>query len=261
MRADTDWDVKSKMVGHAGKDGGMLGRIDRCSCLRRLHADTFTHGGGMPEAVTRVDIAGCAPVEVEWSCTSISRGPLQGVYPLRLPMSIRLQRRFQLAAPRKTPPLLRARTITAASPPPYPIIRSLHATTFCRLSPQRSTCTLGYISAHPALILWSAPSLRSQARLPHALNPRITPAMSATRASLSHRRRSLCPFFAQRHTTRPPNACARMTHAPGVFPFTHYILMAPRPTWSMSAEVGRGWPRGSTGSADIDQVGRGVIKM
>ncbi|KAJ7840197.1 hypothetical protein B0H14DRAFT_2587594 [Mycena olivaceomarginata] len=29
--------------------------------------------------------------------------------------------------------------------------------------------------------------------------------------------------------------------------------MAPRPTWSMSAEVGRGWPRG------LDRVGQGVV--
>jgi hypothetical protein len=28
----------------------------------------------------------------------------------------------------------------------------------------------------------------------------------------------------------------------------HYILMAPQPTWSMSAEVDRSWPRGSPGS-------------
>ncbi|KAJ6534343.1 hypothetical protein B0H19DRAFT_1241475 [Mycena capillaripes] len=32
-----------------------------------------------------------------------------------------------------------------------------------------------------------------------------------------------------------------------------YILMASRPTWSRSAEVGRGWPRG------LDRVGRGEV--
>jgi hypothetical protein len=72
MRADTDWDMKSKMVGHAGKDGGMLGRIDRCGCPHRLHADTFTHGGGMSEAVTRVDIAGCAP-QRRWRSSGLAR--------------------------------------------------------------------------------------------------------------------------------------------------------------------------------------------
>ncbi|KAJ7919258.1 hypothetical protein B0H13DRAFT_2320672 [Mycena leptocephala] len=209
MRADTDWDVKSKMVGHAGKDGGMLGRIDRCGCLRRLHADTFTHGGGMPEAVTRVDIAGCAPVEVEWSCTSISRGPLQA-----------------RSAEENTPIAARAHhhCCIAAAVPHRPLAARDHL--LQTSTPTLDVHTSAHLSPHPALILWSAPSLRSQARLPHAVNPRITPAMSATRASLSHRRRSLCPFFAQRHTTRPPNACARMTHAPGVFPFTHQPAMS-----------------------------------
>jgi hypothetical protein len=63
MRMDTDCGVKSKMVGQAGKDGAMLGRIDRCGCPRRVHTDTFAHGGGMSEAMASVDIAECAPVE------------------------------------------------------------------------------------------------------------------------------------------------------------------------------------------------------
>jgi hypothetical protein len=42
---------------------------------------------------------------------------------------------------------------------------------------------------------------------------------------------------------------------------SHYILMTPRPTWSMSADPVEplGQPRPT--SADIDQVGRGAIKM
>jgi hypothetical protein len=63
MRTDTDWGVKSKMVGQVGKDGAILGRIDRCGCSRRVHTDTFAHGGGMSEAVASVDMAECAPVE------------------------------------------------------------------------------------------------------------------------------------------------------------------------------------------------------
>ncbi|KAJ7875912.1 hypothetical protein B0H14DRAFT_2568506 [Mycena olivaceomarginata] len=72
-------------------------------------------------------------------------------------------------------------------------------------------------------------------------------------------------------------------YASGHEDWTHYILMAPRPTCAMSAEVGRGWPRGldrvgrsptshrptrsrplgqpRPTSADIAQVGRGAIKM
>jgi hypothetical protein len=63
MHADTDWGVKSKLVGQAGKDGAMLGRIDCCGCPCRVHADTSTHGGGMSEVVGHVDIAECVSVK------------------------------------------------------------------------------------------------------------------------------------------------------------------------------------------------------